>query len=274
MATWIKHRQDRRTATGRQKNEDSSSLLPLTPVPSALSSSSDSSNFSFQHSAFSFSARPGRYLLALGSWAVLCVGITEAWYWAHDIKAQDVIHWSVALPVDKSGFEKIELPHRSLKLLAFDEGATGKWSENDGSKWTLYFFRWNPTSAASVFRARQHRPDVCLPAAGLRLVKDHGLTPLSIGDLKLPFRSYVYESGGQPLYVFFCQWEDGAREQTGLASSEQAGRMVTALKGRRHLGQQSLEFILSDFPSFEEASQALSKQLPSLIRIGQKTAKS
>lgn len=210
---------------------------------------------------------PHRYLLAVGCWSLVCFVATEVWYRAHEVKNSGVFHWSAAPPENKPGFQKIELPPRSLKLLTFDLGATGRWPEEDGSEWTVYFFRWNPTSANAIFRARQHRPDVCLPASGLRMVEDGGVVLFTVGHLKFPFHCYVYESEGRTLHVFFCQWEDGERKQTGLAGSEQSGRVITALKGRRHLGQQNLEFIISGYRSLDEASTALASTLPGLIQM-------
>ena len=207
------------------------------------------------------------YLLVVGCWALLCLLATELWYRSHESKTAGAFYWSVALPETNRSFQKIELPPRSLKLLAFDQGATGRWPGEDGSEWTLYFFRWNPRSVESVIHARLHRPDVCLPAAGLRQVAESKLALFGAGRLQLPFRSYTYESGGKTLYVFFCQWEDGAENQRGLQDSKGADRLQSALTGRRHLGQQTLELILSGYASLELAEAALRLRLPELIRL-------
>lgn len=206
------------------------------------------------------------YLLAVGCWSLLCLFATEFWYRSHESKTAGNFFWSVALPENSPSFQKIELPPRSLKLLAFDQGATGRWPGEDGSEWTLYFFRWNPRSVESVIHARLHRPDVCLPAAGLHQVAESKLALFGAGRLQLPFRSYTYESGGKTLYVFFCQWEDGMENQRGLQDSKGADRFQSALTGRRHLGQQTLELILSGYVSLEQAEAALRLRLPELIR--------
>lgn len=215
--------------------------------------------------------RPSRsalriYLIAVGLWALLCIAATEIWYRAHEIKDVGVFHWSVALPETKPGFEKIELPPRSLKLLAFDLGATGKWSDDEGGDWTLYFFRWNPRSVQSVIQSRMHRPEVCLPASGLRQISESKMDIFDAGNLKLPFRSYIYEAEGRTLFVFFCQWEDGAETQAGLATSKQTGRLQSVLTGRRLVGQQTLELILTGYDSLEKAEAAVRRRLPELIR--------
>jgi len=222
----------------------------------------------FQLSGFSISAFPRwrRYAAVVGLWSLLCIVATEVWYRSHDIKDLGVFHWSVAMPETKPGFEKIELPPRSLKMLAFDLGATGKWPESDGTEWTLYFFRWNPDTVQSVIQSRVHRPDVCLPAAGLRQVSESKMAVFEAGGLKLPFRSYIYEAEGRTLHVFFCQWEDGAENQSGLQDSKQAGRLQSVLTGRRLVGQQTLELILTGYDSLEKAELAVRRRLPELIR--------
>lgn len=207
------------------------------------------------------------YLFALGTWLLAILVATQAWYHFRSLSHDDGSRWSVVLPTHASGFKEIELPPRSVQLLRHDAGATGVWTENDGSEWSLYFFRWNPTGITSIFRARQHRPDVCLPASGLRLVEDAGFEQFSVHGLTLPFRKYTYESAGKSLHVFFCQWEDGAKRQSGVAESEQGGRVKAAWDGRRNMGQQSLELILSGYNTPAEAGEALRARLPGLIKL-------
>jgi exosortase len=207
-----------------------------------------------------------RYLTAVGLWSLLCILTTELWYRSHIPKDSGVFHWSVALPQEKPDFQKLELAPRTIKLLKYDVAATGKWHVDDGSEWSVNFFRWLPRSIESVINSRTHRPEVCLPAAGLRQVSASELIHVDAADLKIPFRKYTYELDGRNLYVFFCQWEDGAASQAGMQSSGQEDRLQSVLKGRRLVGQQTLEIIVSDCPSLDQAEQGLRKDLPALIR--------
>jgi hypothetical protein len=206
------------------------------------------------------------FLLAVGCWAILCLVATEVWYRSHAVKNAGVFHWTVALPESKPGFEKIELPPRTLSLLAFDAGGTSQWKEDDGSEFSLSFFRWNPRSVQSVIYSRAHRPEVCLPASGYKQLTESELVFFDAGQLKLPFRKYTYASEGQILYVFFCQWEDGAEKQAGMRSSKQADRLQSVLTGRRLVGQQTLEIIITGSPSLAEAEALVRRRLPELIR--------
>jgi exosortase/archaeosortase family protein len=206
------------------------------------------------------------FLLAVGCWAILCLVATEVWYRAHEIKETGVFHWSVTLPETNPTFQKVELPPRTVKLLAYDYGTTGRWMEEGGVEWNLSFFRWRPRSVESVIHARLHRPEICLPASGYRQLAESELVFFDAGQLKLPFRKYTYASEGQILYVFFCQWEDGAEKQTGMQASKQADRIRSVLVGRRHLGQQTLEVIITGSPSLTEAEALVRRRLPELIR--------
>jgi exosortase/archaeosortase family protein len=260
------------------------SHLPSAQVPVDLrpltSGSSDSQPSTLNHqppqvsspvvpsSIFHLPSSPAmRFALAVGLWSILCIGATEAWYRSHTPKDSGVFHWSVALPEGKAGFEKVELAPRTIKLLKYDLATTGKWRVEDGSEWSVDFFRWQPRSIESVINSRVHRPEVCLPAAGFRQLSSSKLIQIEAGGLKLPFRKYTYEMDGRKLYVFFCQWEDGAENQAGMQSSGQADRLQSVLKGRRLVGQQTLEIIVTDCNSLEQAEQQLRKHLPELIRL-------
>ena len=208
------------------------------------------------------------FLLAVGCWAILCLVATEVWYRSHAVKDAGAFHWTVALPESKPGFEKVELPRRTLRLLAFDAGGTSQWKEEDGSEFSLSFFRWNPRSIQSVIQSRVHRPEVCLPASGYKQLAESELVFFDAGQLKLPFRKYTYASEGQILYVFYCQWEDGAETQTGLGASASGHieRLRSVWVGRRLVGEQTLEIIITGSPSLAEAEALVRRRLPELIR--------
>jgi len=86
-----------------------------------------------------------------------------------------------------------------------------------------------------------------------------------VGALQIPFRKYTYDVNGSPVHVFFCLWEDGSEKQIGMLGSNGADRVRTALSGRRHLGQQTLELVLSGYASLVEAGQAVRTRLPALV---------
>ena len=95
---------------------------------------------------------------------------------------------------------------------------------------------------------------------------DAGLDYFEVGVLQIPFRKYTYDVNGSPVHVFFCLWEDGSEKQIGMLGSKGADRVRTALSGRRRLGQQTLELVLSGYASLAEAGKAVRTHLPALTR--------
>ena len=131
----------------------------------------------------------------------------------------------------------------------------------------LYFFRWRAGSNSALL-ANVHRPDVCLPASGWIQAGDYGIRfyPVS-AKLSLPFRHFLFSQGGATAgstasasrqrfaHAFYCLREDRARNEGDetLAREEFAQepsdwsrreRLGLIMQGRRHLGQQVMEFVL------------------------------
>jgi exosortase len=229
------------------------------------------------HGLFDFDSRPAMlhapcsvprcYLATVGCWAICVASVNELWYQSHEIKNPGEFHWSVSFPTNAPGYKEIEITPTERGDLGYDTGGAAEWTDDEGLHWTAYFLRWNPTSIESVLRARIHRPERCLPAAGLRQVADGGLEYFQAGSLQLPFRQYSYESEGRMLQVFFCQWEDGDEKQGGMWESKLADRIRSVLVGRRKLGQQTLEVVVSRSETLSEAAQALRKDIPALITM-------
>ena len=100
-----------------------------------------------------------------------------------------------------------------------DEAKGARWWEGDEKKFTLFFFRWLPGPATSRMLARFHRPEICLPAAGLTFVRESDVETLQVGAIQLPFRTYLFEAKGKTMHVFFCVWED-EQNPTGRAGGD------------------------------------------------------
>lgn len=243
-----------------------STLNPQLRETSALHPPPSGPAFSIQLSTFCF-GNWRRYAAAVGCWSLLCLLATELWYRSHEVKDTGVFHWTASFPTNLPAYREIDLPPRTKALIGSDLTKTGSWAGGDGFQWTVYFFRWNPTSIQNLLRARVHRPERCLPAAGLQLVTDDGVEKFAAGGLQLPFQQSTYESGGKTLHVFFCQWEDGNEKQGGVWGSKLADRIRSVLVGRRKLGQQTMEVILTGPDSLKEAAQALRNLLPSLVNV-------
>ena len=60
----------------------------------------------------------------------------------------------------------------------------------------MYFFRWLPGRTAGLF-VKNHRPDICLPASGMKQRGAMQNKLLTVNDVALPIRSYVFEDNGR-----------------------------------------------------------------------------
>ncbi len=210
------------------------------------------------------------YLAVAGCVAVGALGATETWYRAHEIKDEGQFLWTAVMPTNKTEFAQIELAPRTAQLINANIMECGRWAGPDGTEWSMYFFRWKPSSIYSVLQARIHRPDRCLPASGLQQVADDGVRLFETAGIPIPFRRYTFEGEGGRYFVFFCLWEDGSRSQSGLQASNQEGRLQSVLAGRRKLGQQTLEFVLKGCDSQDAADNLLRSTLSDLVAMQHK----
>jgi exosortase len=233
---------------------------PSTPVVSSSSAPR------FLLSAFCFPPIR-RYLLAVGLWSLFCIFATEAWYRSGDIKPFEAARWWVSYPTNLPSFREIPVSQFARKLLKYDQGILGAWTEADGTQWSVFCFRWRAGDPTARMAARGHRPEYCMVGSGHQMNKDFGTKYLPVNGLSLPFRTYLFDAPERPLYVFFCLWEDATEKQTGFAKTKYHDRLRSVLDRRRGLGQQTLEIICSGYASMDDAQAAVTTRLPELIRV-------
>ena len=165
----------------------------------------------------------------------------------------------------------MSIPSEAENLLRYSEGGGAAWQGTDGHPWMMYFFRWFPGRTAALF-VKIHRPDICLPASGMRIERDHGLRPLAVNGVNLPIRSYRFDDHGSPLHVFYCYWDARSSYQTIAAAEEEdwspRGRLRAAWRGRREIGAQMLEVIVWGYQDDAAANDALERELARLVRPG------
>lgn len=211
---------------------------------------------------------PLKISLALLVWFSVEEISVESWYRLHEPKWQGW-SWAVQWPEKSETFHFIEIPQRSLRLLLCDDAHAAAWREPGGSDWSLYWIRWNPGNPEAE-AAKVHRPDVCLNAEGATMEKDLGTHLEAVGGTQIPFHSYTFRVGDKILYVFFCLHEErtGALPVATDSHFEEVDMFQRALQGRRHVGQQSLEFAISGYPSERSAQEAFKARLGQLIHAG------
>jgi len=208
-------------------------------------------------------------LASLALWFVVAEAGVQAWYGRHQSTGSS--RWVVQWPNSESAYKSVSIPSEAENLLRYSEGGGAAWQGTDGHPWMMYFFRWFPGRTAALF-VKIHRPDICLPASGMRIERDHGLRPLAVNGVNLPIRSYRFDDHGSPLHVFYCYWDARSSYQTIAAAEEEdwspRGRLRAAWRGRREIGAQMLEVIVWGYQDDAAANDALERELARLVRPG------
>jgi exosortase len=199
--------------------------------------------------------------------AVLLIGeiVVRAWY--RSAAPTSIAEWNVSLPERKPAFRTTELPANTVRMLRFTEGTSARWENADGTQWQFFYFRWAPGRTA-VNLARNHTPEICLPAAGHKLGIIQDPTSVELGGASILFRSFVAGSVERPLFVFYSLWEDGAIQQHSEAQNLTVSSRLKAVKERRrNPGQRVIEIAISGARDLPHAQSSLQNELPKLIRI-------
>jgi exosortase len=206
----------------------------------------------------------------IGLSALLWIGATELttewWYTSHERDLIATPRWTVAWPTQQYRFRKTSLPENSLAILRCSASEAGVWEDGNGNEWTAFMLRWKPGKNSAQL-AKGHRPDICLPAAGGRLLDEYGQISLPVHDFEIPFHHQAFELAGKVVHTFYCLWPDrvSRNEKPILEDGSQLSRFYAVLAGRRHLGQQVLELVIQGPESQNEAVALLKKNLPELI---------
>jgi hypothetical protein len=81
-------------------------------------------------------------------------------------------------------------------------------------------------------------------------------------------RSYVFDTGSAPTYVFHCRWEAGVNEDAYVTHESARFNLIRGIwAGRGKNGQKILEIIISGSADAEQAKAALVRQLQTLIKV-------
>ena len=211
-----------------------------------------------------------RVLLAwlFGATIIAEVG-TQIWYRMHESPATRMPAWAVTWPTQAQDFKSIPVAEQAQDLLRYNEGGGGAWRSEDGHQFGMYFFRWLPGRTAGLF-IKNHRPDICLPASGMKQIGGEELKLITVNGVPLPIRSYVFDNNGTPLHVYYCYW-DGTVPNAATINQENwtaSGRLRAVREGKREVGAQMLEIVASGYDQGQAAEEAVRNQLEKIIRPG------
>jgi exosortase len=233
---------------------------------SAAATTSVPSTFNLQPSTI-------RYLaFALLAWFVLVETGTQGWFLAHENSKASREDWSVKMDGINSTLTKVEIPASIRSQFRADENLEARWRDDAGNSWQLYYFRWLPARSldkrVAIQLAKTHGPEICLPAVGMTMKADLGVITVSVEDLRIAFRQYLFLADGQPLHVFYGIYEDASGSEI-LANrrKDTASRIAAALAGSRNSGQRFLEIAVVGPENSEQAKAALSDELKKLVTV-------
>jgi exosortase len=210
---------------------------------------------------------PRFVLVTLLGLTVIAEAGTHLWYRAHESQTTALAPWTVAWPTQAANWKQVPIEESAQGLLRYNEGGGGDWTGDDGHNFSMYFFKWLPGRTAGLF-IKNHRPDICLPASGMKLRGGVQNKLITVNGIPLPIRSYVFENGGRSLHVFYCYW-DGTPPEPGMVDHENwtaAGRLEAVRKGKRDVGTQMLEIVAWGYDNDEKAEQAALEQLSKIVR--------
>lgn len=231
------------------------------------------------------------FFIAALTWLVFVEIGVEAWYRTHERNLVETPRWSVRWPEQAPGFQEVPIDENIAATLRYDEGRQARWrialdrdatSSATPATCVMFFFRWEP-GTTSILRARAHRPDVCLPNTGWRLIKDRGARTYPMPDgIALPIRHFVFsrEIEGRTTataHAFFCEREDRVPREIGdridvttgsFGGWARSDRLRVVLEGLRNQGQQVLQIIIMA-PGAVDAAEVeteFAKLIPRIVK--------
>ena len=205
--------------------------------------------------------------MAMVFWIVAIEIGTEIWYRGHEKSLVANVNWSVAWPDGASHFKKTAVPENSLAILRCSNSESASWQDDVGNDWSAFVLSWNP-GRNSTQLAKGHRPDICFPAAGAKLVADFGKIAVTADGFDMAFRYQSFESGDKLMHVFYCLWSDHISPVDALHHEDgsRSSRIQAALAGERNLGQKVLEIVICGPETRDGAIELLRSKVPEFIR--------
>jgi exosortase len=200
-------------------------------------------------------------------WLLAVMVVTEVWYRSHEKNLIPNLEWAVAWPVNNPQFIKTVVPANSLAILRCSDSAAGSWQDETGNHWSAFVLRWNPGKNSEQL-AKGHRPEICFPAAGAKLVDDFGPVTLDANGVVIPFHHQSFAIGAKLIHVFYCLWSDRIlpHGDAAMETGPYANRLSAVMTGKRNVGQKVLEIVVQGPDSGDDAVTTLKQQLPNLIR--------
>jgi exosortase len=205
------------------------------------------------------------FAVGLIVWIILVDVSVGLWYAIREAGIKPGAKWSVVLPKDNATLKILPFTPDEHILLQFDDGIQGEWVDGDGTIWRAFYFDWLPGRVAG-YLAKRHTPDICLSAMGLKMTSGPSVMNVTVDNIVLPMRYYVFDSDEGPMQVFQGHWEPGIdKEYTDESSRFSLVRGVWTTRGNK--GQKVIEIVITGCNDPALAKQKLVQELQKMIKV-------
>lgn len=160
--------------------------------------------------------------------------------------------------------ERREIPRETRAILRYSQGTRRLWDTPKGIQVQAFAFRWG-SDRISLFNS-VHRPEVCLPSAGLRpLGAPFEVAVTTRNGEPLHFTGQDFALGGHRLFVWFGLWD----EHLNLVDPEErtTERWQRAWERQRVRSRDSLELVLTGAASWQDAERLLREWVGKAVTI-------
>ncbi|MDX2110634.1 MAG: exosortase/archaeosortase family protein [Verrucomicrobiota bacterium] len=190
--------------------------------------------------------------------------LSHAWFSIHEAPVDNRLRTELAW--SKLGYE-IDFPPfpSGVKgMLRYSEGLHARWKARSGAEWTVFAFSWDRGTISSF--AGVHRPEVCLPSAGLSKVADAPPLLWEYTQKKINFSVGVYALDRWPVHVFYGLWSSAQDAAIPLATT--AGeRIAQAFAGQRVQDRHVLQIVLVGSSDIETSRREVQAFLDQAVQI-------
>jgi exosortase len=152
---------------------------------------------------------------------VVCVvmfGAAHFWFWLRTYLAQPqedptfVLRASSDISIASHPVDAATLEVLKPKTGAMFKGESQRWG-----KFSAYTFFWGPGPDTQV--GFFHRPDVCMPSIGWRMIPGSTVLNIPIGGRDTRWHLFEFERDGQKILQAWGVWRDGKEEWVDFSSS-------------------------------------------------------
>ena len=191
---------------------------------------------------------------------------TECWFRLHENREKPVLEWGLQSRRGIEGVATVKIAPRTMQMLYYPKGFSELWKIIPDAQGQVFYFRWPPgrTSAQAL---TMHNPEVCLSNIGMTLVRPLSPVTFESSAVTIPFKSYLFEQQGHPVYVFHSLLEDAGTDGNAseVFDDSPKGRLQSLCAGRRNLGERMIEVSFWNLPDEASARRALGQYLKSAI---------